>query len=290
MTYKLQKRILLFTFLFVPVILMILFFIWPTIRMVMYSFTDWDGVLPRYNFIGLKNFENVIKDQNLWGSLKNNIAYIIAGILQNALALFFAVILNRKMRAKEFYKTITFMPYIINITAIAYMFNFMYDYSEGPINMLLKYIGLNPVKFFSDPHIAIFTLASMSFWRWMGYTMIIYIAALQSVPTEIYESSAIDGANSWNTFRYITFPSIKNIVQLQLFLSLSGALQAFTETLVLTKGGPGKATYTFTYYILDNYVNFNAYGYAAAMSVTLVLIILLITGVQRLVLSGGKKS
>jgi len=289
MSYKLQKRILLFTFLFAPIVLLSLFLVWPTIRMVIYSFTDWDGVLPSYNFIGIKNFVNVIKDEALWGSLKNNIAYIIAGLLQNILALFFAVTLNRKMRAKEFYKTITFMPYIINITAIAYMFNFLYDYNEGPINLLLKHFHLIPVKFFSDAHIAIFSLASMSFWRWLGYSMIIYIAALQSVPQEIYESSAIDGANSWNTFRYITFPSIINIVQLQLFLSLSGALQAFTETLVLTKGGPGKATYTFVYYILDNYINFNAYGYAAAMSVLLIMIILLITGFQRLVLGGGKK-
>lgn len=290
MNYRMQRRILLFGFLFIPTILLVLFLIYPTGRMLFYSLTDWDGVLPQYNFIGFRNFVNVFTEPNFWLSLKNNAAYAISGIVVNIIALFFAVVLSSNMRMKNFYKTVIFLPYMLNLTAVAYMFNFMYDYNEGPINLFVKFLGLESIKFFSDQNIAIYSLVFISNWRWLGYVMVIYIAALQSVETEVYESSSIDGANSWKTFWYITFPSIIRIVELQLFLSLSGSLQAFTETMILTKGGPAGSTRTFMYYIIETYTNFNNYGYAAAMSVTLVIIIILIAAIQQLALKKGEKA
>jgi multiple sugar transport system permease protein len=282
-----QRKILIFGFLFLPVLLLVLFLVWPTCRMVFYSFTNWDGTLPAYDFIGLKNYSRAITDETLWLSLKNNGVYALVAILQNVVALFFAVILSGRMRGRGFYKVVIFMPYVLNITAVAYMFSFMYDFNAGPINLFMRHVGLEPIRFFSDTHIAIFSLVSMSAWRWLGYTMVIYIAALQSIEPDIYESSSIDGANSWQTFRLITLPSILRVVELQLFISLSGALQAFTESLVLTRGGPAKATYTFMYYVIDSFVNFSDYGRAAAMSVLLIVLILAIAGIQRLVVRRG---
>ncbi len=290
MNYATQRKILIFLFLFLPVLSLILFLAWPTGRMIFYSFTDWDGTLPTFEFVGLDNYLRAIGDKTLWLSLKNNCAYAFIAVIQNVIALFFAIILSGKMKLKGFYKIMIFLPYVLNVTAVAYMFNFMYDFNAGPVNMFMKYIGLMPIKFFSDPNIAIFSLVSMSAWRWLGYTMVIYIAALQSIDPALYESSSIDGANKWQTFRFITFPSIRRVVELQLFITLSGALQAFTESLVLTKGGPAKATYTFMYYIIDTFVNFSNYGLASAMSVLLVLIILFITGIQRLVVRRGAKA
>lgn len=282
-----QKKILLIGFLFIPMLLMLLFLVWPAIRMVFYSFTNWDGSLPEYKFTGLRNYKLVFTDSTLWVLLKNNGAYALVGILQTFIALAFAVLVTQKMRGRGFYKTIIFMPYVLNITAVAYMFNFMYDYNEGPINIFMRFIQAEPIRFFSDKNIAIFTLVSMSLWRWLGYTMVIYIAALQSIEPEIYESSVIDGANAWQNFRYITLPNITRIVELQMFLALNGSLQAFTETLILTKGGPGNSTFTFMYYVIDNYFNYQQYGFAAAMSVVLVFIILILTGIQRKVVKGG---
>lgn len=287
MNYGIQRKILLFSFLFLPMLLLVLFLAWPTCRMVFYSFTNWDGTLPTYEYVGLDNYTRSITDQTLWLSLKNNSAYALVAILQNIFALFFAVILSSKMKFKGFYKIMIFLPYVLNVTAVAYMFNFMYDFNSGPVNMFMRYIGLAPIKFFSDSNIAIFSLVSMSAWRWLGYTMVIYIAALQSIDVAVYEASSIDGANKWQTFKFITFPSIKRVIELQLFISLSGSLQAFTESLVLTKGGPAKATYTFMYYIIDTFVNFSDYGLASAMSVLLILIILIIAGIQRLVVKKG---
>ncbi len=288
MSYKSQIRLLLFCFLFLPVVLLLIFLIWPAAKMVYYSFTNWDGVLPQFRFIGIRNYTRVITEPLLWLSLKNNMVYALMGIVQNAAALLFAVFLNGRMRLRNVYKTVIFIPYILNITATAYMFNFLYDYREGPVNMLIRTLALEPVKFFSDPGIVIFALVFISNWRWLGYSMILYIAALQSIEPELYEASGIDGANSLQRFRYITFPGILRIVELQLFLALSGSLQAYTESLILTKGGPGKASYTFLYYIIEAYTKFNDYGYAAAASVTLVMIIVVIAAVQRLVVRRGE--
>ena len=284
MKYALQKKLIIFGFLVVPVGLMLLFLAYPTIRMIFYSFTDWDGVLPSYNYVGLQNFKRVLTEPTLWISLKNNLVYAVTGILANMIALLFAVLLNSNMKGAKFYKTVIFIPYVLNVTAIAFMFKFIYDFREGPINMFLRYIGANPIAFFSDTNIAIFSLVSMSFWRWLGYMTIIYIAAMQSIEKNLYEASTIDGANAWQTFRYIVLPSIIRIVELQMFLSLSGALQAFTESLVLTHGGPGKATYTFMYYVINAYTVFNDYGFAAAMSVLLIIIIFILTKVQNLII------
>jgi multiple sugar transport system permease protein len=287
MSYKLQKRLLITGFLFFPMLLMLLFLVWPTFRMVFYSFTDWDGTLPFYQYVGLRNYKQLFTDSTLWVLLKNNGAYALVGIISNLVALAFAGLLNQKMRGRQIYKTIIFLPYVLNVTAISYMFNFLYDFNEGPINLFMRWAGAEPIRFFSDQNIAIFTLVSMSAWRWLGYTMIIYLAALQSVDPEIYESSCIDGATTWQSFRFISLPNISRIIELQLFLALNGSFQAFTETLILTKGGPGKATYTFMYYVIDNYINYQAYGFAAAMSVILVLLILIVTGIQRKVVRGG---
>lgn len=288
MKYALQKKFIIFGFLVIPVGLMLLFLAYPTLRMIFYSFTDWDGLLPSYNYVGLQNFKRVLTAPTLWLSLKNNSIYALTGILANIVALFFAVLLNSKMKGAKFYKTVIFLPYVLNVTAIAFMFKFVYDFREGPINMFMRYIGVAPIAFLSDPNIAIFSLVSMSFWRWLGYMTIIYIAAMQSIEKSLYEACTIDGANAWQTFRYITLPSIKRIVELQMFLALSGALQAFTETLVLTRGGPGKATYTFMYYVIDAYTVFNDYGFAAAMSVLLVIIIFILTRIQKLVIGKEK--
>ncbi len=287
MHYHRQKIILLVCFLFLPMLLMALFLIWPSFRMIFYSFTNWNGSLPQYDFVGFRNYKLAFTDSMLWPLFKNNGAYALVGILMNAVALAFAVLVNQRIRGRKLYKTVIFLPYVLNVTAVAYMFNFIYDFREGPINMLMRSLGAAPIKFFSDQNVAIFSLVSMWGWRWLGYTMIIYLAALQSIDPEIYESSCIDGANAWQTFRFISLPNISRIVELQLFLALNGAFQAYAESLILTKGGPGKSTYTFMYYIIDNYINFESYGYAAAMSVILVGMILLVTGIQRKVVRGG---
>jgi multiple sugar transport system permease protein len=168
------------------------------------------------------------------------------------------------------------------------MFNYIYDFEKGPINIVLGLMGIAPIHFLTNPIIVNVSIAAVCLWRYTGYTMILYIAALQSVNTELYESAMVDGANAWQRFSRITLPSIIRIVELNLFLCLSGGLQAFVEAFIMTKGGPGYDSSTFLTYIVKSAFEFNNYGLAAALSFALLTIIIVVTLIQRkVILRGG---
>lgn len=282
MNYKMQKQILLTTFLFVPLMMLFAFLIYPTFKLVLMSFTNWDGVMPHFRWVGWSNYQAVFETPEVWLSLKNNGIYFLNGLVQNALALMFAVILASKLRGRNLFKATLFLPYIINSAAIAFMFNYIFDFERGPINYILVALHLEPIRFLSDADIVTFSLAGVSLWRYFGFTMVIYLAALQSIPNELYESAKVDGANAWKLFRYITLPSIHRIIELNLFLTLSGSLRAFEEAWVMTnKGGPGYASSTFMTYIMRSAFDFNNYAFAAALSIVLLVMVVIATLIQR---------
>jgi raffinose/stachyose/melibiose transport system permease protein len=260
---------------------MVLLLIYPTIRLFYMSFTDWDGVMPGMEYVGLDNYRMVLEDSDAWASLKNNLIYAGSGIIQNSIGLILAVILVSKIRGRNIFRALIFLPYILNSVAVAFMFNFLFEFNRSPLNVLLKALGLNPVDFVGSASIVNYSLAGVSFWRYLGFTMVIYIAALQSVSREIYESAEIDGADGFQTLRYITLPSIRRVLELNLFLALSGALNAFVEAFIITKGGPGIASRTFLYSIVKNAFEGNRFSYAAAMAVILIIMTLIITGIQK---------
>ena len=270
-------------------LLMTLLFLLPFFRLFYMSFTDWDGIMPKYGFTGLDNYIEVFQNQDVWVSLKNNLLYIINGALQNIVALIFAVILTSKIRGKNIYRAAIFLPFIINSAAVAFMFNFLFDYEKGPITVLLKALGREPVSLLGDAGIVNYSIVFVSIWRYTGYTMMLYIAAFQSISPEIYESSMLDGANSWQNFWYITLPSIRQVLELNLFLTLSGGLTAFTEAFIMTNGGPGYASSTFVLFTVKAFTQFNRYGFAAALSVVLLVIVLIVTAIQRKIVLRDEK-
>ncbi len=288
MSYKMQQKLILGGFLTLPVVLLVLFLIYPTMRLFYMSFTDWDGVLPRKSFVGLSNYMEVFSTAEVWLSLKNNLFYIVNGILQNIIALLFAAILNDRLKGRNFFKAAIFLTYVINSAAVGYMFNYIYDFEKGPINTFLGLLGAAPVHFLTDPFLVNVSIAGVSLWRYTGYTMVLYLAALQSVPSELYESAMVDGANGWQRFVKITIPSIIRVVELNLFLCLSGGLQAFVEAFIMTNGGPGYDSSTFLIYIIKAAFQFNRFGLSAALSFSLLVLIIIVTQVQRrVVLRGG---
>ncbi len=288
MSYKTQKKLLLISFLLIPLLLMGLFFLFPFFRLFYMSFTDWDGIMPDYNFTGIDNYVEVFRTPDVWIALRNNVIYILNGILQNIIALLFAVLLTVKIRGRNFYKASIFLPFIINSAAVAFMFTFLFDFERGPINAVLTSLGAEPVGFLSNLNIVNFSLAGISLWRYTGYTMILYIAAFQSISPDIYESAMIDGAGAWQNFIYITLPCIKTIVELNLFLTLSGGLQAFVEPFIVTKGGPVNASNTFVLYTINAFTQFNRYGFAAAMAVVLLVLVLILTAIQKKLIFKGE--
>lgn len=285
--YKKQKVLILVSFLFIPLILLAVFSYYPAIRLFQFSFTDWDGMTPNLHYIGFKNYVSIFSNHTLWMTLQNNAAYILISFAQTFLALYLAIILNSRIKARNFFRATIFMPYILNGVAIAFMFSFFYDYRDGPINILLRYIsgGHLSIKFLSESYFSNLSLAFIGMWRYTGGAMVIFLGALQSLSGDYFEAADIDGANFYHKVRFIIMPNIKTVLELQLFLSFNGGMQAFYEPFVLTKGGPAGRTDTFVTSTYSTAFQFSNFGKASAMGIILMIIITIILGIQRKVLS-----
>lgn len=288
---KVKDRITVIGFLLVPVILLLLFSYYPLMKLFQLSFSDWNGLSKDFNYVGFKNFKDVLGQKELFEVFANNAAYIITAVIQQFVGLFLAILLNSNLKKKNMFRSVIFMPYIINGVAVAFMFNYMYDYTNSPINVILRTIGMgsHQIHFLSASYFSNFALAFISFWKYTGFTMVIFIAALQSIPSEIYEAARVDGAGFRQTVRYITFPNIKGMMEISLLLSINGAMQAYFEPFMITKGGPNGRTDTFITKSLALAFNYTKYGKAAVMGIILLFLILLIVAVQMLLLKGDKK-
>lgn len=198
----------------------------------------------------------------------------------------FAVLLTSKLRAAKFYKTMVFLPYIINGVAISYAFSYFFSPVNGAFDGLLEAIKLGMLSrsWLSDPKIVNFVLAFVSLWRFSGYHIVLFMSALQSVSKDIQEAAIIDGANTWQMFRYIQIPSIMLMVDFILFDNIRGALQVFDIPFVMTAGGPGYASSTFTLYTIKTAFTFSNFGLASTMAVAIMVIIIVVYLVQNVLI------
>ncbi|MDN4068926.1 sugar ABC transporter permease [Paenibacillus vini] len=290
MTYNRQKNIIIFTFLLIPVALLLLFTYYPAAKLVFFSFTDWDGYSPEKPWVGLDNYKEVFSNPDIFGVFTHNFAYFVMGLIQNVVAIYFAVVLNGRLRGRNGFRLLLFLPYIMNGVAVAFMFGYVFDTTQGSLNLFLNSIGLTKLgetSWLGTAGLVNYSLASTGLWRFMGYNMVIYIASLQAIPKDIYEASKIDGANAWQTFWRITLPNIKPVIQLNLFLTVTGALEVFDLPFVLTKGGPAGASQTYVQRVVETAFAFNNYGLASAMSIILLFFVIAVVGLQQFVLSRG---
>lgn len=284
-----KDRVTVFAFLCIPVILLLLFSYYPIFKLIELSFSDWNGLSATYNRVGLQNYKDIFSEPEIFKVFGNNMAYIIVAIIQQFAGLFLAILLDSNLRGRNGFRAVLFMPYIINGVAVAFMFNYMYDFTNGPINTILNSIGLGEyaVKWISTSYFSNFSLAFISFWKYVGFTMVIFLAALQSIPREIYEAARVDGAGFFKTVRFITFPNIKNMVSISLLLAINGALQAYFEPFLITKGGPDGRTDTFITKSLSMAFEYQKFGKAAAMGIILIFIIVGVVILQRAFLKDG---
>lgn len=290
MTYNRQKNIIIFTFLLIPVALLLLFTYYPAAKLVFFSFTDWDGYSPEKPWVGLDNYKEVFSNPDIFGVFTHNFAYFVVGLIQNVVAIYFAVVLNGRLRGRNGFRLLLFLPYIMNGVAVAFMFGYVFDTTQGSLNLFLNSIGLTKLgetSWLGTAGLVNYSLASTGLWRFMGYNMVIYIASLQAIPKDIYEAAKIDGANAWQTFWRITLPNMKPVIQLNLFLTVTGALEVFDLPFVLTKGGPAGASQTYVQRVVDTAFAFNNYGLASAMSIILLFFVIAVVGLQQFVLSRG---
>lgn len=274
--------------LIVPMLLLIGFVVFPAIDLFRMSFTNWDGYSPKSNLVGINNYISMFQNKDLWLSLKNNAVYFFVHLFMIVVELAFAVILNSKLRAAKFYKTMVFMPYIINGVAIAYAFSYFFSPINGAFNAILEGVHLESLihNWLSDSKIVNYVLSSVSVWRFSGYHIILFLAALQSIPSDIEEAARVDGANAWHLFKYIQIPAIMLMVDFVLFDNIRGALQVFDIPFVMTSGGPGYASSTFTLYTIDTAFSFSNFGLAATMAVAIMIMIVVIYIIQNKIIHG----
>ncbi|MDF2878729.1 MAG: binding-protein-dependent transport system inner rane component [Clostridia bacterium] len=273
--------------LLLPVILLIIFVVVPAFNLLGMSVTDWDGFSADMNFIGFLNYYDMIfKSPDLWLSLRNNGIYFFVHLLFIPIELMIAVMLNSKFKGSHFFKSMTFLPYIINGVAISYAFSYFFSPINGAFNEIFTVLGLEGAiqNWLSDAGLVNYVLSSVSLWRFSGYHIIIFIAALQSIPQDIMEASTVDGANAWQKFKAIQIPSIQLVIDFILFDNVRGALQAFDIPFVMTSGGPGYASSTFTLYTINTAFKFNNFGLASTMAVAIMFLIIAVHLIQNLIL------
>lgn len=278
---KKRRRFILLS-LIIPMLLLIAFVVIPAFDLIRMSFTDWDGFSPSSSFIGLENYKSMFQNKDLWTSLKNNAVYFVVHLCMIPLELGFAVLLVSKLRGAKFYKTMVFLPYIINGVAIAYAFSYFFSPINGAFDSILKLLHLEPLirNWLSDVKIVNYVLSFVSVWRFSGYHIVLFMAALQSLPQDALEAARVDGANAWQIFKYIQIPSIMLMVDFVLFDNIRGALQVFDIPFVMTAGGPGYASSTFTLYTIKTAFTFSNFGLASTMAVAIMVLIVIIYLVQ----------
>jgi multiple sugar transport system permease protein len=277
-----QKAWAVFLFSIIPVLLLLLFTYTPVLNMFYYSVTNWNGYSGSKEFVGLKNYIQIFTDSEYFKVFPVSLYYLVGSFIQIAIALYFATILTvSKTRGKNFFKGVLFFPYLINGVAIGFIFSYFLR-PEGVLNTVLQFVGLGEyiTKWLGNVKVINWSLAGVSIWRYMGFNMVIFIGAIQSISSEIYEAAEIDGANRWQQFLYIILPSIKRIVQLNLLLSINGALSVFEIPYVMTNGGNGSKT--FVIQTVETAFKLQKVGLASAMAVVLFIIVLIVAAVQRM--------
>lgn len=269
------------TFMFVPLLLLIVFTYFPFAKMIQFSFYDM-AYLGDREFVGLENYIEVFTRDDCFQALKLSIYYMVGAFIQLALALFFASILSTKMKGAGVFKGLLFFPYLVCGIAVGFIFKFFY--TRGfVLDTVLQWIGFeldNLPYWLRDTSINNISLAATSIWRYMGQNMVLFIGAIMSVDDSMYEAADIDGATGFQKFRYVTFPSIKTIIVLNLILSITGSLSVFEPPYVTTGGEFG----TGTYFVIMNELAHESQkvGLASAMAIVLLVIILIATALQKL--------
>ena len=273
------RRITPWLFLLAPLALLITFTYVPVGNMIYYSFTDWDGVSPDRNFTGLDNYTQLFTRPELFRVFFVSFYYLAASAAQIVIALYFATVLSFDLRFRNFFKGILFFPYLINGVAIGFVFLYFFQ-DGGTLDSIQSWFGIGgDHAWLGDPESANTSLAGVSVWRFTGLNFVLFLGAIQSIPGELYEAAQLDGASRWQQFRHIIAPSIRPVLSLSVILAISGSLAVFEIPYIMTGGATG--TSTFVIQTVKLAFQFNKTGLASACAVVLLLIILVVTWVQR---------
>jgi multiple sugar transport system permease protein len=274
-----QKYLWVGFFLFPSLAGLLVFLIIPMLSSLVLTFYEWDPLIPtRFIFLGLENYQTLIKDTDFWDALRHTLFFIVGYIpLVLVSGLGVALLMNQKLIGRTFFRGAFFMPVISAWVAVALMWTWIFNPKFGIINYLLGLIGIIGPAWLYDPNWAMPAIILTSVWKDTGFIMILFLSSLQSIPNEYYEAAALDGANNWAKFRYITLPLLSPTVFFTLIISLINSFQVFDQVWIMTEGGPAGATTVLVQQIVNNSFRYGRMGYAATLSWVLFLIVFAVT-------------
>ena len=252
----------------------------PIIFAFVLAFLKWNGS-GAITFAGLNNFKKLASDPSFKAALINTIIYSIGTVpLTMVFSLLLAIILNRKIFGRNFFRTVSFFPYVASLVAVAVVWNMLFNPAKGPINRLLTYMGVSENSlpgWAADKRWAMFTVILFSVWKNMGYYMVIYLAGLQGINPELYEAANLDGANTWQQFWNVTLPQLSATTFFVTIMLTIDCFKVYDQIYMITQGGPGTSTLVLVYHIYNTaFISWDL-GYASAISMVLFALVLAVT-------------
>jgi multiple sugar transport system permease protein len=247
------------------------------------TFREWNILEPEKPFVGLQNYRDMVGDEDFRRSVINTFYFTGASVpLGMAIGLGIALLLNQPLWGRTILRTLFFLPVVTPFVVAAIVWKWLYNGDFGPINYYLikTHLITEPLLWLSDKNLAMPAVVLMSVWTSVGFSMVVYLAALQAVPGELYESARIDGAGAWARFRYVTLPMLAPSTLFLMVMGIIGSFQVFTQIYIMTSGGPVNRTSTMVYYIYESAFKFYEMGYASTLAYALFLLSLVFTALQ----------
>lgn len=276
---KLYKQLTPVIFLFPAMSIYLLFAIYPTVSVVEYSFTDWNGISPTRNYVGLENYQRMFGDKIFWEAFRNTFVWSAVIIVLNVgIGLVIAAMLARVWKARLLLQTAIVMPVVISPIAVATIWRWMYQ-PTGVINQMFDTIGLSVLKtpWLGSPDAVLYALAFAHSWSTIGLSVLIFLAGLQAVDEDLYEAARVDGANTLQSFRFVTLPALRPVTAVVFILTLTQSFKVFDIVWATTQGGPIRFSEILSTYMYKRGALENEYGYGAAIGVSLLVIVSLAT-------------
>lgn len=245
--------------------------IWPSLQGASYAFTDWDGISPTYSWVGLENFADILKDSGARGSIWNTLVIaVVSTVLTNVIGLALALAISSKLWVSNIAKVLFFLPTVLTPLVTAFMWGFVLA-PDGALNTLLEVVGLSDWTqiWLGKPTLALASVLVVIHWQTVGIAMVVYLAGIAGLPSEVLEAAEVDGAGPWRRFWSIKLPLLAPATTITLVLSVIGGLKVFDQVMALTGGGPGYATETLSTVIYKRALVFGQFGYSAALALVL---------------------
>ena len=270
-----QGGLIAWAFALPALVVYFVFLVYPSLQSLWFSFTDWDGLSATYNFVGVDNYASMPDDPVVIQAIINNIIWTVVTItFPVVIGLLLAIVLNGKVRGKPVLRLLFYMPAVLPLVAVASIWGWLYNPQYGAINAALRAIGLDALAqpWLGQDNTALAAVMIPAIWLRVGFPMLLYLAALQGINTDMYEAATVDGASRWQQFWFITMPSLKPAHYIVIALSLIDSFKVFDLIYAMTYGGPGTATQVMGTWMYFNVFQYYQAGYGTAIAVVITVV------------------